>query len=401
MSVRVTWQPSQDSDIASYLLESAPSIGGPWTQLATIPHSLTGPNWDAVNTVFFYVDAAGTEATYYRLTATDAENQSSAPSSPFRVFTPVASGVPSLVNCISISAGDVAALLALGFTTIEVYETTDDGNSYHEITDSESSPALATSAAALNTFEIGGYTISFSINGGASVSIEFDSLLRLLSPVDVAGVINLTAVGVATVSMGAVVLSSITTGRASSIEVLSSPFSMGFPAGPKYGRDSRIRLVDGVQLYQYYDVAGTKFSRYKWRFSKNGLAPFSNFSQPTVASSVPTTGVTLSMATARFVGLDGKPHRSSIIVAPLSPSSIGGYVVGASEMTSVRADENGFLQVPLVIGARVRIAIEGTSMVRDIVVPNAASFDLMQVLADAPDQFNVQKTIPLVTRRSL
>jgi hypothetical protein len=401
MSIRVTWQPSTDPIIASYLLEKSAAPGGPWATVATVPHTIPGANWDSVNTVFFYVDSSGNESTFYRLTAIDSLGQSSAPSAPFRAPSALVTGLPNHINVISIPAGDAAALLNLGFTTIEVYESTDDANSWHEVTDSLTSSATVSSAAASNTFRIGGFSLSFKVNGGDVKVVSFSTVITYWTPQQVVDRINQVAAGVASLSGSSVVLSSITGGRESSIQVLSSPPELDFPTDLFFGRDQRIDLVDNVFLYTYYDVAGSATSRYRWRFSNFGAEPFSKFSSQSLGSSMPVSGVPLTLAVAYFIDMSGKPVPSSVIISPVSPQIVNGYITGAAGTMVVNSDAEGFFQMPLVIGSKIRVAIEGTALVREFVVPNVVSFDLLQVMTSAPDQFTVQTPAPLLTRRSL
>jgi hypothetical protein len=74
MSVTVTWLPNTEPDIASYEWQRAPDdAGGPgaWTDLVTIVHDLSGPNYDVTSGRFFYVDATGTTSHWYRVRAVD------------------------------------------------------------------------------------------------------------------------------------------------------------------------------------------------------------------------------------------------------------------------------------------------------------------------------------------
>jgi hypothetical protein len=64
---------------------------------------------------------------------------------------------------------------------------------------------------------------------------------------------------------------------------------------------------------------------------------------------------------------------------------------------------NGFLAIPLTVGQTVRVAIDGTAVVREFVVPGPPNslFDLLQAIATANDPFTVQVPPPFLTRRSL
>lgn len=82
MSVRITWAPSTDDDIAEYELQRAASQGGTYTTIATIEHDLEGANYSAGK--FFYDDAGGSGTSWYRLRAIDAAEQASPWSAAFQ-----------------------------------------------------------------------------------------------------------------------------------------------------------------------------------------------------------------------------------------------------------------------------------------------------------------------------
>jgi len=93
MSNRVTWQPSTDGAIFSYVLQSSPNTVV-WSTLDTIldaPRTGANPHYDVANSVFFYTDAAGSATTWYRLAAVDTLAQQSAWSP---AFLPIGSPVP-------------------------------------------------------------------------------------------------------------------------------------------------------------------------------------------------------------------------------------------------------------------------------------------------------------------
>lgn len=401
MSARITWQPSTDADIASYDLERASSIGGPWSLLSNVPHNLSGPNWDTENTVFFYVDALGTENTYYRLTAIDAVGQRSPVSAPFQAAGAAPIAIPSLVNTIHVVASDVATLLDLGFTTIEIWSSEDEGGTWRELTSATPSPATLASAQAQTLFQVGGQTLVFQVDNATTYTVNFDPVIPFWTPAQVVSAINLVCPNAASFSGSRVVLTSPTSGRESSLLVIVGPAALNFSRSIVYGVDGRILLVDGATFYTYYDVAGRPTTRYKWRFSSNGANPLSRFSLPVNGKSTVLSGIPIAIATARFADVDGSPLRTAILVAPEGAQKIAGYTMGTQATKTFVADEDGLLQIPMVQGSRVRVAVEGTLMVRTFTVPSTPTFDLMQVLSDAPDAFTVQTVAPMLTRRNV
>jgi len=304
----------------------------------------------------------------------------------------------------SITAANVDALIALGYTRIEVWSSIDQGNSYQEITGSAAAPAIVSSASAATYFRMGGKLLKLSVNGGPDQSILFSDLILYWTPTQVANRINEVIPGLASVSGSQVILTSPTTGRASTIlVVLNEAQDLGMPTGTFLtGLNARPTLVSGTLIYTISDVAGHSDDRYKWRFSANGVNPVSEFSERIFGSTPALAGTAVSICTAQFVGLDGRPQkRRVVVVSDMSPASIGGNVVGNELPITVDSDDLGFLQFTLVRGARVRVAIEGTAFVREFVVPNSATFDLLTVMAAAPDPFSIQTTLPFLIRRSI
>ena len=97
MSIQITWSPNPESDIASYIVQSAPATTGPWTTAGTV-----------AGTVYAFTDPGGTASTYYRLIAVDTLSNQSTPSAP---FLPVQSA-PAITNtvCIDQNYGGSGAL---------------------------------------------------------------------------------------------------------------------------------------------------------------------------------------------------------------------------------------------------------------------------------------------------
>lgn len=395
--VTVRWAASTDPDIQLYRLERAISISGPWAFISNIPHLIPGPFWDAQTSTFYYVDPAGNSSTWYRITAVDQANQASAPSAPFRASTESTALLPGLVAALSISVGDVGTLINLGLTTIEIWHSEDSGGTWEEITGGAYSPASVLSLKPYTTFRIEGEVLRFTA-GGTEYIVTFPTLVNWTAA-QVAARINQSLNGAATVVNGCVQLSTVTVGRGATLEVLATPPALGFPLGVSHGKDPRLPLADGVVVYAYYDVSAKESSRYKWRFSANGSAPISKYSAYVTARQSAIMPNLVSLATAKFTTIDGRPSKQKVIVAP-EQGSFSSYVLDLQTMV-FESDENGLLQVPLVQGAKVRVGLEGSGIVRVITVPNTPTFDLMSAIAEADDEFTVQTYAPLLTRRSL
>ncbi len=310
-----------------------------------------------------------------------------------------------MVVQLPILVGNVAELMNLGYTHIEVHQSIDQANSFQEVTSPAATPATLSSNTALTTFAMGGRLIKLRVNGGAEQSIQFSSLIANWTPSQVANRINEVFAGLASAVGFSVVLTSSTTGRASSIEVsYSDETDLGWVSGQiTFGNAARIPLVLGTLLYEFVDVSGKIDDRYKWRFSANGSNPISDFSPQVSGTLQPLVSqALLSVALARFYSQDGQPKKTRVLIAVDStPQNIGGVFVGGGQPVTVDSDDLGFFQATLIRGARVKVAIEDSTYVREFVVPNAASFQLLEVMATATDPFTVQTVPPLLIRRSL
>lgn len=304
---------------------------------------------------------------------------------------------------LTIPVANAANLLANGYTTIEVWAAADHGEVYSEITASTPMPATLTSADASTTFDMGGRTLKFVIDGGAEQVVTFDPLLHYWTPLQVATRINEVVPGLASVVGSAVVLTSPTTGRTSSLLITysDSPNLGWSPNDRNVGLAARVALSSLVVIYTFTDNDGTKLNLYKWRFSTDGVNP-TEFSPYTSGMPPPVPGVQISIGTATFVDAAGRPLRRKVVVVSESPpSSVFSVVAGSFAPLTIESDDNGFLQVPLVQGTQVRIGFEGTNFVRQITVPATATFDLMAALSAAQDPFSPQTVPPLLVRRNI
>ncbi len=163
---------------------------------------------------------------------------------------------------------------------------------------------------------------------------------------------------------------------------------------------ARTALATNRVDYTFTDLDGSDSdSRYKYRFSANGEAPFSGWSKNVKPVPAATDPAKISLGYATFIDIAGAPTKATIIVANEGAMVNGSVVYGPRPMV-YEADEQGYVQIPLLRGAKVVVAIEGTGVVRTITVPNTQIFDLMGALAEAPDMFTVQTTPPLLTRRT-
>jgi hypothetical protein len=305
------------------------------------------------------------------------------------------------VREVHILLGRIDELIALGFSTIEVWRSDDFGNSFFEITGPTPLHAVAKAKPANTQYRLGGTSLEFLVDEQLYV-VSFDQALPTWTPQQVVDRINQVAIGYASLSAdGVPQITSEGVGRLAMVEVTKcESLDLGFVVGAVRGVDVRLPLLASHPLYVYPDLTADKYARYKWRVSSNGNEPIGLFSSVQDGVVPPADPSKISVALARFIDAMGCPQQRSVIVASEAAPTSSGYIVDGNSV-SVPSDEEGFLQLPLIRGAKVRIGIEGTSVVRMITVPSAPSFDLIQALSEVPDSFTVMTVPPILTRRSL
>ena len=110
----------------------------------------------------------------------------------------------------------------------------------------------------------------------------------------------------------------------------------------------------------------------------------------------------MSTATCRFIRPDGVPYQQKVLISALDVvASTGTFLVTPGMTMAYESDSSGLLEFSLLRNLRVRVALEGTTFIREFVVPDAATFDLLTVMAAAPDMFTVQTPAPLMIRRNI
>lgn len=307
-----------------------------------------------------------------------------------------------MITELSIQVPKPAELIGLGYTHIEMWVSEDQGHSYRRTTlFGGEAPAWLDFEDAKTLYRVGGRSLRLVVDNQAEVEIDFSTVVEYWTPAQVAARINEVLPGLASAIGDAVRLTATLLGRKSRIRVTyCDALEFGLTAGQEVrGHDAAPVLDANTHLYIYRDDAGSREYRYRFYLVGPVLR-----SEPTELSgkTVPLiASENLSIGQATFVTADGRPKKTRVIVGVVGrPQTQFGMVVGTDIPLVFESDEYGSLAMPLVRGLKVRAAIEGTPFIREFTVPNAPTFDLLQVMADAPDTFTVQTPAPLLTRRS-
>jgi hypothetical protein len=182
----------------------------------------------------------------------------------------------------------------------------------------------------------------------------------------------------------------------------------GWAAGDSdVGEDAHVPLQAGASLYDYLD--------------KNGAGEFYY-----IAQFFDTASLLASIDSDPFKGdpgtIVGEEHLSLAKVDLTDGSGIAvanqgitfwsvyeviekdTFVVGIQRqpIATITTDAAGHAEIKLVRGLRIKVVFEGTSIVREFVVPDVDDFNLLDELSDSPDPFDVRTPdFNLALRRTL
>lgn len=285
----------------------------------------------------------------------------------------------------------------LDFSSIKVFKSvTGEDGALIDLTADTPSPAIL--PAIVGNYEVAGLTLSISVDLLSQVDILFTGT-GVLTPAQVADQINI-ALGksVASDTGTSLLLTSTTTGTGSKILINggSAAALFGWSEGDyDGGEESRVILIAGQQNYTFLDKDGDSSHLYKVQYynASTGLSSgLSEFFNGGVSTLVPAEN--LSVATIDLVDGQGVAVADQAIY--LYPQreilSVSGYQVALSKDPIKMITNNaGHAEISLVRGLKLRVVIEGTSVIREIVVPDADEFDLLETISTGYDPFSITR----------
>lgn len=308
---------------------------------------------------------------------------------------------------LSIFVSDISGVIS-AYDVIKIRRsTTDDSGPYTEI-----SGAAKTSAKLLSSstspFDVGGKTLTISVDQGAETSILFSGTgNRTVAQVvdDIEAVIS----GIASNESGYLALESTLDGSRSKIEIVggSAAAAFGWEAGDSNtGLEQNITLVSDVNDYTFIDYDGDEDYWYQAAYLNTTTSQQSSWSSSFKGDAgTVITAENRSTATVDLVDATGAavPGQRITFYSQHTPLQVEGYQAAlVRQPVTITTDNVGHAEVSLIRGLILRVVFEGTSLIREITVPDQASFDLLELMASAPDPYNpVDPEIPYAIRRTL
>lgn len=316
------------------------------------------------------------------------------------------------VNHLELFVDDIVSAM-LSYDTIRVQRSTSETGPWSEIT------SLAAEAATLlsnqdSPYDVVGKTLTLQIDSASEEDIVFTGGVDPISVDSVAAQINAVFPGVASDDGGKLRLTSALTGTQSKVYIVGggAAADLGFAPGQRdIGTEAYVTLVAGVPLYNFYDrdgggASGNETFHYQVAFYNTATHLTSAWSDPFLAEPGTAVGADkLSVGAVDLVDARGvsKPNQNITFYPVYNPLRVENFDVALiREPVTITTNNSGHAEITLVRGLHVKVVFEGTNMIREIVVPDAPTFDLLQLMAAAPDPYNAyEPDYPTAPRRTL
>jgi hypothetical protein len=257
-------------------------------------------------------------------------------------------------------------------------------------------------------FDIFGETLQVSVDGGAAQTVLFATPNPVSVDLAISEINDQVTGLTASESSGSVVLSSGTTGTASTLEITGGTAltDLGFTLDDfENGTDAHVALQTDVENYEYDDESGDVSYYYKTQYYNQTSGASSSTSdaiQGDVGTIVPSAS--LIKALIDVAQGNGEPYADLRIVFynVYSPSlQYDGYSI-LGRTVEATTDQAGHAEVNLIKGMILDVTFVGTGVIRRIQVPDQGTeFSLMDTVSTVDDNFQIQvPDIPDAVRRS-
>jgi hypothetical protein len=297
------------------------------------------------------------------------------------------------------------------FSVIRVFQGPSADGPWAVITDTTEQPAVISSDLD-EPYDVIGKDIQLKLNENAAVSLEFSGATETLAAAAVMDAINSAYIQAAQSIVAWVTgellnsfkLQSNISGRESRLEVLGGTAveDLGLSIGAVQGLSRHVVLYSNINQYTFVDLRGDVDAWYCVDYLNLDTGECSEKSTAFQGSPhVLAPANKLSKMTITITDVEGKPLedvRIDFFLREALTKQTFGVVAGKTYCVT---DGNGYAEINLVRGIKLRAVVSGTDFIRDFTVPDADEFDLMDVTADAPDLFEVVKSTKIfAVRRS-
>jgi hypothetical protein len=271
---------------------------------------------------------------------------------------------------------------------------------YEEISAYTAQPAVLTGMFR-EPHALNGKTMLFKVNGATVVSVTFSGSDPYSTASVITDINGATGLVVASAdSLSQLVLTTVLTGTAASIEILESEgaLALGFQTGDfAIGKGVDNTLGSTQHEYFFTDSNASKEYWYKTQLRHHTTMAVAPQSVPIPGSEVPVIAYDLLIsAYVKVIDMRGRPieGRNIVIANVFLPNTVGAYNI-FRHYEDVATDETGYAVIRLLRGATIDVHVEGTNFTRRVKLPLAGDpVDLINlfdpVLSDE-DEFGIQQ----------
>lgn len=308
-----------------------------------------------------------------------------------------------------ISVADIVTVMA-SYDVIRVKKSTaGEGGPFSDITAAAASAATLTAPTA-GTYDVVSKTLQILRDGHGQVDIQFTGGIVPLTTSEVVDQINAeVGVDIASDVSNALVLTSTITGSESKIEIVggSAATDFGWSGGERnIGKEPYLTLQSNVSLYEFVDDDGEAGYYYVVNYFNTVNSLSSKDSSPFLGSTATLISAS-NLSIAKVDWVDGQGQAVPDVVFSFyqvyEPLQVEGLQVALHRASFyMETDNAGHAETTLVRGAKFKVVIEGTNIIREITVPDQTEFDLLALMGTANDPFDVaEPNFPAAPRRTL
>jgi len=309
---------------------------------------------------------------------------------------------------INISVNNPALVLE-SFNYIRVKRSTDGVDGTYDYITSLAPSAATLTAPTEELYDVVGKTLTLRRDSHDDVDILFTGTQPLTASQVGTQIDAAVTEAISSEADDALKLTSTITGTRSKLEIVggSAATEFGWDAGDRdIGSDAHIVISGDQSLYVYVDDDGAEDYYYRVNYYNSNNGQSSQNSSPflgSVATLISADNLSVAkvdLVDARGVAIAGQEITFYSVHEPLT--SDGFQVALVRAPITIVTDNTGHAEVPLVRGLRVKVVFEGTSLIRNITIPDLSSFDILGTMGAAPDPYGVvEPNFPFAIRRSV
>ena len=309
---------------------------------------------------------------------------------------------------LTISVTNIADIMA-SFNAIRIKRSTTGISGTYDLLTANAPEHAALLAPTAGNYDVVGKTLKLQIDQNDEVDVLFTGIGILTVPQVVSQINVALGATIASDSSNHLLLTSVLTGTISKIIVVGGDAitAFGWTAGKKaLGKESHITLQTGVSVYSFLDNDGGSDYYYRAQYYNTATLLSSADSEPfegdvgTLVTADQLCRIKVDLVDGRGVAI---PNQEITFYPQHEPLEVEGFQVALNRAPiTVKTDNAGHAEVSLVRGLHVRVVFEGTSIIRDIDIPDAAEANLLHQMSLAPDPYSItEMPFPPAPRRTL